>query len=356
LSAAANEFVPSTLDAGSAGPRSGPRNTSQWAVELQTDQQQPEQHNPQLEQQQPEPSDPLSEMRANVQAVIYSPGQFDAVAAHLADVLNAGVTDLDTMRSCVDVVLTACLDHSNFRYAGARLSERLATSVQVSVTSAAKEEEDASAGEAKADADAKNEAEGGKTFSQVLTERCEKLHDTRHELIKEDPARYRGLALLAADLFLQSVGCSDERRAERMNEIACSLLRPLAGKVGAEAAAGRVPDKEDVRSVVMALKIAGKALEEDEKARKGGATPDLDALMTDLQAASDAASEELKAHVMPLSALLDLRATGWGKTGNSQPRPPRPQPVVKAAPAPAPIVAPPPPPETVIDRLVNESY
>jgi len=89
------------------------------------------------------------------------------------------------------------------------------------------------------------------------------LRNERKELITTNPARYRGLALLAADLFLQLTLPSKEGqtrtgfgiRCPVLAEITTDLLRTLAESVGSTVAAGKVPDKEDVRAVVQALKV-----------------------------------------------------------------------------------------------------
>ncbi len=301
MSATATEFV----------PRATPRNTSKWAFE-------------QAHQDEGEScgGDPIKQVEDSMASLLYSPGKFEVTAAHLTEVLNATVTDLDTLRAVVDRVVEQCLAQANFRYSGARLLDHLAATVTVSVGN--------------------EEEEGGApplTLGEVLLDKCRAIYSTRDELIKTDIARFRSFALFLADLFLQfghfEASSSEDAAAvamtkRRVPELGESTMELLSALLERQAAA--LTDKEDVRAIAQALKMAGGALEEEERLSPRASssedsseplpskTPRMDALMSGVASlAAKEATVEVPAHMLQmLGNLAELRRSGWGAAMQQQ--------------------------------------
>ena len=214
LNAGASEFVPKSSLSASANefvPRNIPNNTSQWAMAMNV-------------------MDPLQELEQAVNALQFSPGKFELIAAHLTDVFNSGsLASEDDYKSVVDQLFDASLAEMNFRYTGARLFDHLANHVFMV---------DASSGLCVP------------VVKDILLARCTDERNRRQSSVVENPGHFRAFTLFFADLFLQ-LGQMDEATGEKkriavLADYVIELLTTLTNKI----------DKENVKTISQTLKVS----------------------------------------------------------------------------------------------------
>ncbi|TRY74723.1 hypothetical protein TCAL_14546 [Tigriopus californicus] len=276
LNVTANEFRPKSLSASAAEfvPRNMARNTSHWAA---------------VQQQQHMYLDPLEEVRGGVGVLVYSPAKIDQIAEHLTNVLSAVAHDVQTLQSCVDLMVETCLVEHNFRYTGARLLDALSVGVV--------------------------DQSGTQPVRTVLLSKCQSLRE-QHTNLKPD--RRRQFILFMGDLFLHfGIYVGDHK--QRMPLLGLAVIDLLTTLLSVE----NRKDKDNLKCVSQTLKMCGARLEEEEansNANKDGAskTPKLDELMAVVEeVGSSPPPPGMSIYIIEMmSILVQLRKDNWGQDSN----------------------------------------
>ncbi|KAK2722603.1 polyadenylate-binding protein-interacting protein 1-like [Artemia franciscana] len=224
------------------------------------------------------------------------PGKFESHSTKLISAFKKLVIpDVEVLGAIVETIYYQSVIEPNFCYNGARLCAVLCNKLDVKF--------------------------GKDTFRTLFLQRLQVDHKRRYDFLQEDPKQFRGYALFICEVYvnLEVSAGNVTQRLLFLNPVLYDVLSMLINS-----------DSENIRCVCKCLKLAGSALEDDEKWSGNPSASHMASIEQSLKQIALKSTATKDVMLMILN-VLELKASDWGRSKVS----PEAQPdLLKGTPAP----------------------